>query len=81
MATINSLRGNRISHMLWHGFGLSCMGSALFLQSIVFLSILKNGYFRGAEQNPTILASEVVLTGFAIVYFCWLAKKLLRFDK
>jgi hypothetical protein len=55
--------------VLIHGIGLGSVGSALFLQSTVFTSILKNGYFRGIEQNPTILYLEIGLTGIAIVYF------------
>lgn len=52
-----------------HALGLSSMGSALFLQTTVFSGILQNGYFRGIEQNPAILSSEIALTGFAITYF------------
>ena len=57
---------------LLHGLGLSSVGSALFLQSTVFTSILRNGYFRGVEQNPMILSSEIALTGFAIAYFSYM---------
>ena len=52
-----------------HGLGLSSLGSALFLQATVFSGILQNGYFRGVEQNPMILYSEIALTAFAIAYF------------
>jgi hypothetical protein len=54
---------------LLHGLGLSSLGSALFLQATVFSGILQNGYFRGVEQNPMILSTEIALTGFAIAYF------------
>ena len=39
------------------------------MQTIVFWGILQNGYFRGIEQNATILYSEIGLTCFAIAYF------------
>ena len=51
-----------------HGFGLSSLAAALFLQATVFTSILQNGYFRGVEGNSVILTSEIALTGFAIAY-------------
>lgn len=49
--------------------GLGCLGSALFLQSIVITSILQNGYFRGIEQNPIVLGVEAGLMIFGIIYF------------
>ena len=55
-----------------HALGLCSVGSALFLQSTVFTSILQNGYFRGIENNPAILYSEIGLTGLAITYFGYL---------
>jgi hypothetical protein len=55
--------------LLIHGLGLSSLGSALFLQTTVFTSILQNGYFRGIEGNHLILNSEIALTGVAIAYF------------
>ncbi len=54
---------------MFHGLGLSSLGSALFLQGTVFMSIWRYGYFRGFEQNSMILSSELALTGFAAVYF------------
>jgi len=65
----------KISHkwyILIHSLGLSSLGGALFLQSIVFASILTHGYFQGIEQNPTVLFSEIALTVFAIAYFAYL---------
>lgn len=52
--------------------GLSCVGSALFLQCIVLGGILQNGYFRGIEQNPIVLWFEIVLTVFGVTYFGYL---------
>jgi hypothetical protein len=69
MASLNAMSVKRKLRVLVHGLGLSSLGSALFLQSIVFASILQNGYFRGIEQNHIILTSEIALTGFAIAYF------------
>ncbi len=62
---------------LIHGIGLSSLGSALFLQSTVFTSILKNGYFRGIETNSLILYSEIALTGIAITYFGYILVRFL----
>ncbi len=73
MATINMPQVGRKWRVLLHGLGLSSLGSALFLQSTVFSSILQNGYFRGVEANPIILTSEIALTGFAIAYFGYMA--------
>ncbi len=70
-------RISRKLQMLIHGIGLSSLGSALFLQSTVFTSILQNGYFRGAENNPIILYTEIALTGCAIAYFAYTAKNIL----
>jgi len=69
MATINMPIIQKRLRFVVHGLGLSALGSALFLQSTVFTSILENGYFRGIEQNSTILYSEIALTGIAIAYF------------
>ncbi len=55
-----------------HGLGLSSLGSALFLQCLVFFSIKQNGYFRGMEQNGLLLNAEIALTAFAIGYFIYL---------
>ncbi len=52
--------------------GLSCLGSALLLQTIVIASILQNGYFRGIEKNPAILLLEAFLTAFGAVYLVYL---------
>jgi hypothetical protein len=67
--SLNSTSVKRKLRVLVHGLGLSSLGSALFLQSLVFSSILQNGYFRGIENNSAILTAEIVLTGFAIAYF------------
>ena len=63
---------NQKWHVLLHTFGLSSLGGALFLQSLVFTSIVTRGYFQGIEQNSSILFSEIALTAFAIAYFAYL---------
>jgi len=55
--------------ILLHIIGLSTIGSALFLQTLVCTSIIKNGYFRGFEQNQAVIITELALTFFGIVYF------------
>ncbi len=61
--------------LLIHSIGLSSIGSAIFLQSTVFSSILKNGYFVGMEHNQAILHLEITLTGVAATYFIYILIK------
>jgi hypothetical protein len=68
----NSLR------LVIHSVGLSCLGGAIFLQSLVFLTILQQGYFRAVETNPTILTLEVALTAFSAIYFIYLYLQTMR---
>ncbi len=70
-----------ISHrmrVLFHTLGLSCLGGAIFLQSLVFAGIVQQGYFMAIEQNSTILSFEIVLTAFAIIYFVYIYQRLIR---
>jgi hypothetical protein len=64
--------------VLFHTLGLSCLGGAIFLQTLVFAGIVQQGYFMAIEQNSTILSLEVALTVFAIVYFVYIYQRLLR---
>ncbi len=73
MASLSTLYVERRLRLLIHSLGLASLGSALFLQSNVFISIFQNGYFSGVEQNPTILSAEMALTGFAIGYLAYMA--------
>lgn len=68
-------RGIRV---VFHMLGLSCLGGAIFLQSLVFAGIAQQGYFMAIEQNSTILGFEVVLTAFAALYFVYVYQRLLR---
>jgi hypothetical protein len=54
------------------------MGGAIFLQILVFTSILGNGYFRAVETNSNILALEIILTAFAAFYFIFIYQKIIR---
>ena len=67
-----SFRIDQKWQMIIHCLGLSSLGGALFLQSVVFTSILAHGYFQGIEQNSSILFSEIALTVFAVAYFVYL---------
>ena len=71
-------RGIRV---IFHMLGLSCLGGAIFLQSLVFAGIVQQGYFMAVEQNTTILSFEVVLTVFAAVYFIYVYQRLVRLVK
>ena len=63
---------SRKCRVFFHCLGLSCLGSALFLQSTAIASIVQHGYFKGIEQNPIVLLSEIGMTIFAIAYFAYL---------
>jgi len=69
---------SRRMRFVFHSLGLSCLGGAIFLQALVFADILQHGYFMAVEQNPAILASEVALTGFAVIYFIYIYQRLMR---
>ena len=69
MASLNPISAKRKLGMLVHSLGLSSLGGALLLQSLVFSSILQNEYLKGIEQNQFILNSEIVITGVGITYF------------
>lgn len=66
--------------MFLHGLGLSSLGTAIILQSTVFMAILRDGYFRAVEQNLTILSVEIGITGFAAIYFIYMLVRFLRSD-
>jgi hypothetical protein len=69
---------SRRMRIAFHSLGLSCLGGAIFLQMLVFADILQQGYFMAIEQNPAILAFEVALTGFAVIYFIYIYQSLMR---
>jgi hypothetical protein len=69
---------SRRARALFHTLGLSCMGGAIFLQALVFTDILQHGYFMAVEQNPAILAFEVSITAFALIYFIYIYQRLMR---
>jgi hypothetical protein len=68
----------RRMRVLFHTLGLSCVGGAIFLQTLVFTGIAQQGYFMAIEQNTTILTFEVALTAFAIIYFVYIYQRLIR---
>jgi hypothetical protein len=63
---------------LFHGFGLSCLAGAVFLQVLVFVDIIQKGYFMAVENNKLIMSLEVFLAAFACIYFIHLCQKLIR---
>ncbi|MGO8805071.1 MAG: hypothetical protein ACLQO7_00490 [Candidatus Bathyarchaeia archaeon] len=75
--TLDQKLTHRIN-LLVHSVGLSCLGGAIFLQILVFSTILLQGYFRAVETNPAILALEISLTAFSAVYFLYLYQKVIR---
>lgn len=76
--TIKMTALNRKAQVLLHSLGLSCLGGAIFLQILVFTDILQRGYFMAVENNPAILAFEIVLTAFALIYFVFMYQRFLR---
>jgi hypothetical protein len=73
-----TLSFSRRIRFIFHSLGLSCLGGAIFLQILVFADIMQHGYFMAVEQNSAILAFEVVLTGFAAIYFIYIYQRLMR---
>jgi len=67
--------------VVFHSLGLSCLGGAIFLQILVLFDILQHGYFRAVEANPAILAMEIGLSAFALVYFVYIYQRLIRSNK
>jgi len=68
----------RRTRFAFHSLGLSCLGGAVFLQVLVFTGILQNGSFIAVEANPAIIALEIALTVFALLYFVYIYQHLLR---
>ena len=75
--TLSEITTHRM-RVLFHTLGLSCLGGAIFLQALVFLGIVEQGYFMATEKNMMILSFEVVLTVFAIIYFVYIYQRLIR---
>jgi len=63
---------------LFHIFGLSCVGGAMFLELLVFTDILTQGYFRAAEKNLVVLGIETLIAGFSTMYFIYIYQKFIR---
>lgn len=73
-----AIRMSRRTQVLFHTVGLSCLGGAIFLQLLVFTDILTHGYFMAVEKNPAILAFEILLTAFSLVYFVFIYHRFIR---
>ncbi len=74
----NAPKNRRTLIMLFHCLGLSCLGGAMFLQVLVFAGMLHHGYFMAVENNPAVLATEVVLTFFALIYYAYTCQRVIR---
>jgi len=75
--TANARLDHRLQ-VLFHAFGLSCLGGAIFLQVLVFTDILQHGYFMAVEHNPLILSFEMGLTVFSLAYFVFMYQRFIR---
>jgi hypothetical protein len=71
-------RSDRRMQILFHTLGLSCVGGAIFLQILVFADILQHGYFMAVESNAIILAFEILLTIFSLIYFLYIYQRFVR---
>ena len=69
---------NRRLRQIIHSLGFSCIGGAIFLQVLVFMDILRKGYFMAAENNLLILTVEVILTFFGLIYFFYIYRWFLK---
>jgi hypothetical protein len=69
---------NHRLQVIFHIVGLSCFGGAIFLQLLVFTDILQRGYFMAVETNPVILAFEIALTAFSLIYFLYTYQRFIR---
>lgn len=78
MTNMANTQTDRRMRVLFHSLGLSCLGGALFLQVLVFADILMRGYFMAVERNSVILASEIGLTAFSLVYFVYIYQRFIR---
>jgi hypothetical protein len=77
MMTLSPTFGRGI-RLVFHILGLSCIGGAVFLQSLVFSGIVLQGYFMAVEQNVAVLTIEIALTAFALLYFAYTYQRLIR---
>ena len=71
-------RISRSIRLIINSLGLACLGSAIFLQVLVFWDILEQGYFRAVEANSAILSIEIALTVFAALYFIYVFQKVVH---
>jgi hypothetical protein len=77
VAALKQKLSRRIKQII-HSLGFSCLGGALFLQILVFVDILQQGYFMAVEHNQIVLAFEVGLTAFALIYFIYIYQDFMR---
>jgi hypothetical protein len=78
MKTMATPKANNRMRIIFHSLGLSCVGGALFLEILVFTDILQHGYFMAVEKNPAILAFEICLTSFSMLYFVYMYQRFIR---
>ncbi len=71
-------RLNKRLKQIIHSLGFSCLGGAIFLQLLVFLDILRQGYFMAVENNQAILTLEISLAFFALIYYLYMYRNFMR---
>ena len=61
----------KIVIFLFHCLGFGCIIGCLFLESLVFINIVRQGAFIGIEPNPFVQVMELIMTVFTIEYVGW----------
>jgi hypothetical protein len=64
--------------LLFHCLGFSCLFGAVLHQILTFAEILQYGRSVAVEPNPTILATEIVLSFFTLIYFMHLFQRFIH---
>jgi hypothetical protein len=63
-----------ILRILFHGIGLSCLASAVFLGLLVFYNVGITGVFYGIEVNRVISSIEFFCMFYAAAYLMFLTR-------
>lgn len=61
-----------------HLAGISILGGAVFIQSLVFSFITVTGRFTAVEPNLIVLAAEDILLVSAVVYYAVMFRSVVR---
>jgi hypothetical protein len=68
----------KLARFLFHALGVAGLGSAVFLQLLMLLTIGAEGYFKAYEHNPVILGAELSLSFFTVIYYVYVSVRAYR---